>query len=67
MMAKSFLGAAAIAVTMTMASMPHAWGGFKGIALNGMGIYGLNLGNGSKSSSQELLASAALIAVELPR
>jgi hypothetical protein len=70
-MSKIFLGAAAIAVTMTMASMPPAWGGFvlRGTYLNGISINGLNLPNGSgaQSSSQELLASTALIAVELPR
>ena len=57
-MSKIFLAAVAIAVTMTMASAPNAWGAiFYGKTFNG-----LNLANGT---SHEALGSAALIAVEL--
>jgi hypothetical protein len=54
MMSKIFLAAVAIAVSMTMASAPNAWGGmnfgktFNGLNLaNGINLAnGLNLGNG---------------------
>jgi hypothetical protein len=72
-MSKIFLTAFAIAATMTMASAPNAWAGIdlgnglweNGISLgNGIWSNGINLGNGT---SQETLASTALIAVELQR
>jgi len=68
-MSKIFLATVAIAVTMTMASAPNAWGAiFYGKTFNGSNLNGINLANGinvGNGTSHETLGSAALIAVEL--